>query len=115
MILDPSKLNRTEQERSGDGIGIVGESKTESFYGRILRSNAFAWVEFDLADPGLYRVRVQGGAWNHKEGPQAYAVYDRSGKPLFGGKFDQIRGGDSHSATFSIELEAASISLSSRR
>ncbi len=103
-ILDPTELKRIEQERSGDGIGIVGASRTESFYGRILQGDAFAWVEFDLADAGLYRVRVQGGAWNHKEGPQAYGVYDRSGKPVFGGKFDQIRGGDSHSATFSIEL-----------
>ncbi len=53
VILDPTKLNRTEQERSGDGIGIVGESKTESFYGRILRGDAFAWVEFDLAALGF--------------------------------------------------------------
>ncbi|MGV3486407.1 MAG: DUF1592 domain-containing protein [Planctomycetaceae bacterium] len=106
VILDPSDLTSVDQERSGDGIGVVGESVTESFYGRILKDDAFAWVEFDLAQSGKYRIRVSGGAWNKERSPQHYAIYDRQGTPLYAGKFEKTSEGDSHSATFSRDLEA---------
>jgi len=105
-ILDPSELKSAEQERSGDGIGVVGDSKTESFYGRILSDDAFAWVEFDLTQAGKYRVRFQGSAWNDKGDSKAYAIYDKQGTPLYAGEFEPKRGGDNHSATFSQEFEA---------
>ncbi len=105
-ILDPKDLKSTEQERSGDGIGVVGDSKTESFYGRILSDDAFAWVEFDLAQSGKYRIRFQGSAWSKADKLQAFAIYDQKGAPLYAGDFKQMQGGDSHSATFSKELEA---------
>lgn len=104
-ILDPSELKATEQERSGDGIGIVGESRTESFYGRILKDDAFAWVEFDVTETGKYRIRVQGGSWNKQRDEQAFAVFNRAGEPIYASKFKQVDGGDSHSANFSRELE----------
>ncbi len=106
VILDPKDLKSTEQERSGDGIGVVGESLTESFYGRILKFDAFAWVEFDVGQAGKYRLRVSGGAWRDKHSPQAYAVYDSTGTPIYAGEFQKTSSGDSHSATFSRELEA---------
>lgn len=105
-ILDPSELQSTEQERSGDGIGVVGDSVTESFYGRILKKDAFAWVEFDVAVQGRYRVRVQGGGWSKDKEDKSFVVYDKMGKAIYAGEFDQSRGGDSHSAIFNHELEA---------
>lgn len=105
-IRDPSELKSTEQERSGDGIGVVGDSKTESFYGRVLSDDAFAWVEFDLVQAGKYRIRFQGSAWNGNGNLQAFAIYDKQGTPLYAGEFEPKRGGESHSATFSRELEA---------
>jgi len=104
-ILDPSELKSTEQERSGDGIGVVGDSVTESFYGRILKDNAFAWTEFDVTAEGQYRVRVQGGAWSKDEKPTSFVVYDEKGKPIYAGEWKQSSGGESHSATFNQELE----------
>lgn len=107
VILDPKELQSTEQERSGDGIGVVGNSKTESFYGRILEISSFAWVEFDVKQSGKYRIRVEGSGWNAKRPAQAYCVYDELGMPLYAGEFSQRSGGgDSHSATFSRDLEA---------
>jgi len=105
-ILDPAELKAIEQERSGDGIGVVGLSKTESFYGRILPLGSFAWVEFDLAEPGKYRLRVMGGLWNDEYDQQAYAVYDKDGLPLYTGEFKKARGGDSNSVTFSRDMPA---------
>jgi hypothetical protein len=104
-ILDPAALKSTEQERSGDGIGVVGESKTESFYGRILKDDSFAWVEFDVAQGGKYRIRFQGGSWHKERDEQAFAIYEKSGKPIHAGKFKQVTDGDSHSTAFSRDLE----------
>ena len=104
-ILDPAELKPSEQERSGDGIGVVGESKTESFYGRILKDEAFAWVEFDVTQAGKYRIRFQGGSWHRERKEQAFAIYDKSGKAIHAGKFAQVIDGDSHSTNFSRELE----------
>ncbi len=106
-IFDPSSLEATEQERSGDGIGVVGNSETESFYGRILEADAFAWVEFDVEQAGKYRVKLDGSAWNKSKRDQPFAIYDELGTPIYADDFKSVeRSSGSHSISFSRELAA---------
>jgi len=103
-ILDPKSLQSTEVERSGDGIGVVGDSVTESFYGRILRPGSFAWAEFDIATTGRYRIQINGAAWSKEHERRAIVVYDISGQPIFADRWKQTRGGDNDHSSFDRDL-----------
>lgn len=132
VLLDPNSLKKETIELSGERIAITGEGYTESFYGRLFPHESFAWSEFEITTPGVYRVRVTGAAaHNHPEASkapdnaaqadaaaeavaetpaqppapftQALAVYDQHGVPLLVENFKYTEdGGDS--ATFDHEF-----------
>lgn len=130
VLLDPGTLKKETIELSGERIAITGEGYTESFYGRLFPHESFAWSEFEITTPGVYRVRVTGAAaHNHLEADkgsdkaaeadvaveppaepkppftQALAVYDQQGVPLLVENFRYTEdGGDS--ATFDHEFAA---------
>lgn len=62
VLLDPASLQKESFELGGERIAIVGEGYTESFYGRLFPKESFAWSEFEITTPGVYRVRVTGAA-----------------------------------------------------
>ncbi len=105
VVFDPATLQPEQIERAGDGIGVVGESVTESFYGRLLTEGSFAWIEFDLAKSGKYEIRLQGGAGTDDRLPLPFAVYDGQGKPLHVGSFtDSFESSKGQTIRFSREF-----------
>ena len=62
VLLDADSLKKESIELGGERIAIHGDGYTESFYGRLFPKESFAWVEFELATAGVYRVRVSGAA-----------------------------------------------------
>lgn len=134
VLLDPDSLKKETIELSGERIAITGDGYTESFYGRLFPHESFAWSEFEITTPGVYRIRVTGAAaHNHLEASkepdkaaeaeavaeavvetpaeppapftQALAVYDQQGVPLLVENFKYTEdGGDS--ASFDHEFQA---------
>jgi len=111
VLFDPAQLKKESLEMSGERIVITGEGATESFYGRLFPKESFAWVEFELTVPGVYRVRLVGSAASKERGPQAVVVYDMQGQPLFSEAFKHADDGGSHTATFSHEFAAGKTRL----
>ncbi|TVP97724.1 MAG: DUF1592 domain-containing protein [Planctomycetaceae bacterium] len=111
VLLDPESLKKETIEMVGERLAIVGEGFTESFYGRIFPHESFAWVEFEIETPGVYRVRVNGSGATDKQQEQPIAVYDGSGKPLLAETFKFGDGGGNHSATVDHEFAAGTFRL----
>ncbi len=111
VLFDPNSLKKQTLEMSGERIAIVGEGHTESFYGRLFPSESFAWVEFELDLPGVYRVRLTGTAASKERAPQGVAVYDAEGKPLFADAFRHADDGGNQSSSFSHEFPAGQTRL----
>ncbi len=110
VLLDPASIKTESVEVSGERFAIVGEGFTESFYGRLFAKDAFGWMEFELETPGVYRLRLSGAGSNEKQSPQAVAIYDAKGVPIFAESFKFAEKG-SHSATFTHEFPAGKTRL----
>jgi len=111
VLLDPASLKKETLEMSGERIAITGDGETESFYGRLFPKESFAWVEFEIELPGVYRVRVSGSAASKERGPQSIVIYDAGGKPLHSESFKHADDGGSHTATFDHEFTAGKTRL----
>lgn len=106
VLLDPDSLQQEKIELVGERIAVVGESDTESFYGRLFAPDGFAWVEFELEHAGVYRIRLSGKAAHSELETQAIAIYDQDGRPLHTASYDYSDGSSSHTASFKHELPA---------
>lgn len=104
VVLDPDTLKKDTFELSGERIAVVGENYTESFYGRLFPHESFAWVEFEVETPGVYRVRVSGAGPDDEEREQGIAIYDSTGQPLHVELYKFSAGGGNHTATFDHEF-----------
>ncbi len=62
VLLDPNSFPRIDEDRSGDRLVVVGDSKVGSFFGRFLAPASFAWAEFELPSDGEYEIEVRAGA-----------------------------------------------------
>ena len=111
VLLDPASLKKETLEMSGERIAITGEGATESFYGRLFPKESFAWVEFEIQLPGVYRVRVTGSAASKERGPQSIVVYDAGGKPLRSESFKHADDGGNHTASFDHEFASGKTRL----
>ncbi|MEL6894706.1 MAG: DUF1592 domain-containing protein [Planctomycetota bacterium] len=129
VILDPRDVPHLEVSVPSDRIVVEGDVKNGSFYGRFLKDDAYAWMEFETPLAGQYTVTFRGGRSQKEYAPaadvnadksdssdskkeskqqewkQRFAIYNAQGKLLTGASFGYYGGsGRSDSETFRFDL-----------